>query len=283
MEQFARGMPTQLPTGYGDYIQQMMNAMQTGLPTPVPEQWGAMQPYAQEMMQTGRPVDVGGWWKAQQPLAERYIKEQSEQAMEQAGLMGLRYSTPAQRMIGDITGRTTEALWGDLAGRELGAQEQARQRQLAGQQQMYGLGAGVAGLGEQARARQMGAFPYMYQGMQLPTQLAEANKARALQAAGGLMGVGGQYAQLPLQVSAQAMNMGQAMQQQRQQAFQPLYQEFLRRLPEMSPWLTLGMQGTAMPFQSVPQMYQPSFLSQLMNVGTQVPYMGGQQGFGWWG
>jgi hypothetical protein len=135
-----------------------------------PWQWGqASDVYSR--FAGGLPTSTEDWWQAQQAPFERTISDQAKQLAEQMGLGGLRYSTPMGYGIADITGRETGKLYGGLAERQLGLTEAAKDRGmmaaggLAGMgqqylqapqdwaQRMYGMGAGMTGLGQSALDR----------------------------------------------------------------------------------------------------------------------------------
>lgn len=132
---------------------------------PYPQQWGTASNVMTRFAE-GLPTDTGAWWEAQQAPFERRISDQAKQVAEQMGLGGLRYSTPMTGQIADITGRESANLFGQLAERQLGLTEAAKDRglQAAGgltglgqqylnapqewAQQMYGMGSGMTALGQ---------------------------------------------------------------------------------------------------------------------------------------
>lgn len=132
---------------------------------PYPQQWGTASNVMTRFAE-GLPTDTGAWWEAQQAPFERRISDQAKQVAEQMGLGGLRYSTPMTGQIADITGRESANLFGQLAERQLGLTEAAKDRGLQaaggltglGQQylnapqewarQMYGMGSGMTALGQ---------------------------------------------------------------------------------------------------------------------------------------
>ena len=181
-----------------------------------PQQWGQAAEVLGPMAYTGMPTPQSPWYQQAKGVAETDIRNAIAQANEQMGMKGLRWSTPAmergQRIAGEIMGQTGL----EWTGRELDAQEQARQRQLA--------------------------------------------------ATGQLAGLGQQYFQAPMDYASATRQQALAMQQARQNMFQPLYQEFLRTSPESSPWLRAALAFSGINFpQAQPQMYQPSGLSQFLD------------------
>ena len=89
---------------------------------------------------------------------------------------------------------------------------------------------------------------------------------RSLTAAQGLGNIAQQRWNMPLQYASQAMGMGQNMQQQYQNMFNPQYQEFLRTAAENNPWLNQAMGATSLTGQYTPQTYQQSFLTNILGM-----------------
>jgi len=200
------------------YMPPLPATPQTNIPWP--EQWGTATKTLTGMAETGMPTTYAPWYQQARQVATQDISDAIRQAAEQAGLGGMRWSTPLGRTAQDIAGRTMGRVGTEWLGKEIGALEQARQRQLAATGQLAPLGQAV-----------------------------------------------GQY---PMDIAQRAMQMGQAMTGQRQAAISPLYQEFMRQIPEASPWLQLALGATQMPFTQAPQMYQPSLYSQMLGAGAAV-------------
>lgn len=217
----------------------MTNAAYTGLPTQNPWQWNLGSQMATGMAATGMPVDQSASYQAQKAVAQQNIQDEINQAAERANLTGLRWSTPLGQSAQNIAGKYMTQLGASTTAQEAAAQEAARGRQQQAYNQMYQFGQGTSGLTESAAGRQMSA-------------------------AGQLPGIGSLYAQYPMQLAQQGMQTGTALQQAQQAGIAPLLQEFLRTTPEASPWLTYAMQAVGLPFQSQPQMYQPSGASQAL-------------------
>ena len=93
----------------------------------------------------------------------------------------------------------------------------------------------------------------------------QGQRMAMLGAAGGLGQLGGQYAQLPLNVSQTMMGLGGAQQQMQQQELDRQREEWLRQQPEYSPYLQYQQQATQVPYG--PQTYQPGFASNMMDIG----------------
>jgi len=197
------------------------------------------------MGETGMPTSYAPAYQAAKGVVQTDVLDAIKQAAEQAGLAGTRWSSTLGRSAQDIAGRRMAELGAGWTAQELGAQEAARGRQLSALQPMYQFGAGGAGLAESA-------------------------KDRGMQAAGMLPQLGQMYANLPMDWSQRMMGMGGMLQGQYQDALNKSYQDFLRTSPEMSPWLQAAMGYFGTPSQMAPQQYQPSFLSNLMGMGSSV-------------
>ena len=195
----------------------VLGSFAQGMPTGVPNIWNQGAGIASQMGQTGMPTDTSPAYQASKKVVEQDTIDAIKQAAEQAGLSGLRWSTPMGRTAQDIAGRNMAQLGASWTQQEMGAQEAARQRQLEGSNQMFQYGAGSAGLEESA-------------------------KNRSMQAVSGLQGLGGQYLQAPQDWAQQMYGMGSGMQGQGQQALDKYYQDFMRLLPENSPWLQMAQQ-----------------------------------------
>jgi hypothetical protein len=219
-----------------------------GLPTAMPWQWGYGSDVAAQMAETGMPASQAEWYQQAKGVAETDILDAIKQAAEQAGLKGTRWGRPLGRTAQDIAGRTMGRVGLEWTGRELAAQEAARQRQMQALPQMYQFGAGTAGL-------------------------TEAAKQRGLQAAGMLPGIGQQYLQAPQDWAQRMMGMGGMMQGLGQQGLERARQEVMRRFPESSPWYQLAG-GLTQPGGMIPQQYQPSGFGQLLGgLGSLLPLL----------
>jgi hypothetical protein len=166
----------------GDYYTGMMNANYA-----MPQAWTDMYGMSKQMAQTGNPVDYTGWWNAQQPMLQNQLKNIYDMVSQ-----GAAQANPGVASTGTpwaITNLGTQALqnlFGQYAGLATQGMENAANRQLQGLSQMYGLGAGEAGLSENALNRGM-------------------------EAAGGLTGLGSLYANLPLSVASSMGGLGQSL------------------------------------------------------------------------
>ena len=126
--------------GQGEWAKWFSQFFSGGQPQTGPEDIGPVYDWLSPMnkatdimggiAESGSPVDYSGWWGANLPKMQRTIEDQSKNAAEMMGLGGMRWSTPLQRNITDITGRETNSAWSDFAKMSLGGQEAAKQRQL---------------------------------------------------------------------------------------------------------------------------------------------------------
>jgi len=211
-----------------------------GIQLPTPWQWTFGSNILRGIAKTGLPVSQEPWYQRAKEVADIDIENAIANAAEQAGLTGLRWSTPLARTAQDVSGKIMARTGLEREARELAALEAARQRQLSALGQLFTYGQGQAGLTQAALQAQ-------------------------LQALSGLTGLGGMYAQLPLQVSDQMMR-------------QALIQQQLQMNQMFPPWMQgmLGLLGSQPGY--APQMYQPSFLTQLMGIVPSVlPWiLGGQ-------
>jgi hypothetical protein len=182
-----------------------------------PKELGWASDVLGEYAYTGRPADWSPYYQQAKQAVNYDILDAINQAKEQAGLGGMRWSSPLGRSAQDIAARTMANLGTTYTQQQLGALENA------------------------------------------------AN--RGLTAAGMLPGVAQQYQQMPLDLSAALYNMGSGLQGAYQNMISPYYNEAMRMAQENNPWLQFGQQVSALPFQSVPQQYQQSFLSQLLGLG----------------
>lgn len=212
---------------------------QTGNPVDIPEQWARATANANQMWNLGgMPTDTSEWYERAKAVAQRDTDDEIKEAIEQAGLTGTRWSTSMGRTSADIAGKNMATLGAEFARQTMEAQEAARQRQLAANEQLYGAGTGYAGLDTDARNR-------------------------AMSAASGLTGLGQYMTRYPMDISNQMFQQGTVLQNQDQAAYAAQLQEFLRGANEYNPWLSYMMQlGTG---QGIPQMYTPGVGSQLLS------------------
>ena len=237
-----------------DTASDVMTQFAQGLPTQIPWQWQQGSDIASQMAQTGMPTSYEPMYQQAKSIAERDTQRAIDQASEQAGLQGLRWSTPLGQTAQRIAGENMANLGLGFAGQEMGALEAARGRQMGGVGQLQGFGAGTAGL-------------------------TEAAKNRGMQAAGGLTGLGQQYLDAPQDWASQMYQMGAGMQQQGQSALDRYRQDYMRMAPEFNPWTQQAMTYWGTPSQMGYQQYHPSVMSQAMggagNIGMMAAGLGG--------
>lgn len=116
----------------------------------------------------------------------------------------------------------------------------------------------------------------------LPWEFAaqEAARGRQMGTAGGLTGLGGQYLYAPMNIAERMAGMGGRAQEAQRREIDPVYQNWLREQEENSPWLQYAMDfgGGQVPYG--PQMYEPGWSSQLMDIGGTLGTMGMFQNWG---
>ena len=219
---------------------------QAGNPMTSPTAWGtAENAYNQMLGGQGNPVDVMGWWGAQQPVFQTQMSDYAKQAAEQAGMGGTRWSSPLLTNIADQTSRGLQNLTADFAGRNISAQEAARDRMMGSMSGLSNLGQGQANFGQQDAMNMMNA-------------------------ASGLGGIGTNQFNAPMQ-AAQAMgNMGNQLYNQQTGMMNQMY---------TPPWMQGAQNAAYMSAYGQPQTYQPSFGENMLGIaGTLLPYANfGQQ------
>jgi hypothetical protein len=203
---------------------------------PFPEQWnqagniysqlagmGGWQSPLQQMYSSGMPVDVSGLGEHYRTVGSTMMEDFTKQAAEQAGLGGLRWSTPLTGQIAEQGRRLGENFGLSMAQADIAAQEAARQRM------MGGIGMGMGG--------QMGALQ-------------------------GLTGLGREYMYGPMNISQGMMGLGNQMQSQQMnpylpyavgmagqgqyvpQQYQPsMFSQGLNITSALIPWLMQGQSG----------------------------------------
>ena len=220
-----------------------------GLPTQQPWQWQQGSDIASQMAQTGMPTSYEPMYQQAKSIAQRDTTAAIKQAAEQAGLSGMRWSTPLGQTAQRIAGENMANLGLGFAGQEMGALEAASGRQMGGVDQLYGFGQGTTGL-------------------------TEAAKNRGMQAAGGLTGLGQQYLNAPQDWAAQMYQMGGGMQQQAQSGLDRYMQDYMRMSPEYNPWVNQGMSYWGTPSQMGYQQYNPSAMSQIGGLASGLGMLG---------
>ena len=214
-------------------------------PTANPAAWGTAQNAYNQMVGGGQPVDVTGWWGAQQPVFQTQMSDYAKQAAEQAGMGGTRWSSPLLTNITEQTGRGLQNLTADFAGRQIAADEAARQRMMESMTGLSNLGQGQVGLDQ-------------------------ANMARMMQGAGGLAGIGSLQFAAPMQAAQALQQSGNNMFNQQSNMMNQMY---------TPPWMQGALQASGQSAYGTPQTYQPSFGENMLGIAGQLlPYanFGGQ-------
>jgi len=214
-------------------------------PQAAPTAWGTAENAYNQMLPGGQPVDVTGWWNAQQPVFQTQMSDYAKQAAEQAGMGGMRWSSPLLTNIAEQTGRGLQNLTADFAGRQISADEAARQRMMESMTGLSNLGQGQANLGL-------------------------ANTANMFTGAGGLANIGSLQFQAPMQAAQALQNSGNQMFNQQSNMMNQMYNP---------PWMQGALQASGQSAYGTPQTYQPSFGENMLGIAGQLlPYanFGGQ-------
>ena len=206
----------------------------------VPSAWTTGLGTLTPMAQTGMPTSSDEWWAATQDVTNRNINDAIKNAAEQAGLGGLRWSTPLGYTAQDIAGRQMGEAAQQWADRAMQAQEAARQRQLESTNQLFQYGQGQYQMSQDEMRRRMQA-----------AQAGANNDMRKFQMAMQVFGLGNQ--------------MGFQNQDAQQQAINASYNN-----PYMN-YANSWLQSQ----QQVPQTYQPSAFSNAAGAYTAANAMGG--------
>jgi len=238
-------VPNQGGTGYGG-----------GGKIQTPSSWTTGMEALTPMAQTGQPVSSDEWWSATQGVTNREIEDAIKNAAEQAGLGGMRWSTPLGYTAQDISGKYMGEATQQWADREMAAQEAAKQRQLEATNQLYQYGQGQYQMDKDALARRQAAA----NAAASAARYAEAQRtAQMNNAASALMGLGGQKAGLGLDVTNAMYNMGTGMQSSQQNAINSSYN---------NPYMTYANQYLASQPSGQQQTYQPSTASNVLGAVT---------------
>jgi hypothetical protein len=214
----------------------IFSAFGQGMPTQVPGQWqtatGIGNYYGSN---GGQPTSADPWYQAAVQNANNNITDSINQAKEQAGLGGMRWSTPLGRTAQQVAGQQMASIAPQYAQLTQQALENAAGRQMQAGQQLYNIGQGTSGL-------------------------EEAAKERAMTAGQNLSNLGTQYFNMPFQTSQALMNEGQAGQTAQQNQANTWLQQWQQQQPYNNPWLNLGssMVGAQGQAQYTPQQYQQS-------------------------
>ena len=142
--------------------------------------------------------------------------------------------------------------------------EAAEQFGLGGMRYSSGLGQQLGRIGAETTAGIMPQYWAMGMGAQ------EAARGRQMGAAQNLWGAGGDYARLPMETGERMLGMSGELQRQQMASMYPALAEMNRMYPENNPYLQMGQQFPYGSFQQQPQMFDQSFMSQLLGAGTAI-------------
>ena len=219
------------------------------------------------MSQTGMPVSSDEWWSATQAVTDQKTKEAIQNAAEQAGLGGMRWSTPLGYTAQDLAGQYQNEANQSWADRQMQAEEAARQRQHEATSQLYQYGQGQYQMGKDALARRAAAAAAARGASQWQQQMAFDQQKWADQmgitGANALSGIGTERAGLGLNVTQQMYNMGQGMQGAEQNAINASYN---------NPYMNYGTQYLASQPSGQQQTYQPSTASNVLGTLSSLPW-----------
>lgn len=102
----------------------------------LPEQWTTGANTLTQMTETGMPTDISAWYQEQLPVWQQQNADESMRLAELAGVGGTRWGTPLQRNILDYATRSANELNAQAMGKQLEAEEAARQRQIEAANQL---------------------------------------------------------------------------------------------------------------------------------------------------
>ncbi len=227
-----------------------------------PEAWTTGLATLNPMAQTGMPTSSDEWWAATQGVTNRSIEDAIKNAAEQAGLGGMRWSTPLGYTAQDISGKYMGEASQQWADREMAAQEAARQRQLEATGQLYQYGQGQYQMDKDALARRAAAANAAASASRYADAQRQAQMNMAAQA---LMGLGGQRAGLGLDVVNAMYGMGTGMQNNQQNSINASYN---------NPYANMAQGYLSSQPSGQQQTYQPSTGSQIGGmIGAMTPWI----------
>lgn len=102
----------------------------------LPETWNVGSNTLTQMTETGMPTDINAWYQEQLPVWQQQNQDESMRLAELAGVGGTRWGTPLQRNIVDYATRSANELNAQAMGKQLEADEAARQRQIEAANQL---------------------------------------------------------------------------------------------------------------------------------------------------
>ena len=165
---------------------------------------------------------------------------------EQAGLGGMRWSSPLQRNIADMIQRGQTGLYGEAMGRQFESQEAAKQRMLQAMGMMSEIGAGQA-------------------------QAGAAGAGLNMQAAQNLFGWGSAENELAMSLAGQLGGFGQGQFGMEQAQYGDIYNP---------PWMQQGQGVLGQAGGGYPATYQPSIWENLAGAASYLPGIVGAFGGG---
>ncbi len=204
-----------------------------------PSSWTTGMNALTPMAQTGQPVSSDPWWTAMQKNTAYNTENAIKNAAEQAGLSGLRWSTPMGRQAQEIAGNFQNQAAQQWADREMAAQEAARQRQLGATSQLYQYGQGQY-------------------------QMSQDELARQAAAASAMGNLGSQKASFTRGLASDLFNMGNSMYGMQRQEVGDSYG---------NPYMDYGMDYLSRQQTGLPQTYDQSTMSQILGAAQgAMPY-----------
>lgn len=108
---------------------------------PMPQEWGEASDFFANMLQTGKPTSSADWYTQAKQQAGYDVENAIKQAAEQAGLSGMRWSTPLGATAQRIGAESAAGLGTQFAQQQMSALEAARARQMQ-------VGVGLQGMGQ---------------------------------------------------------------------------------------------------------------------------------------
>lgn len=220
--------------------------------------WGNVSDAIIQMLGEGAPVDTGALYDAAKAVGLRDLEENAKGMAEKFDVGGLRFSTPLQANITRESERLSENLANQQAQANIAAQENARSRMMQAMGLGTAQGSAEAGLGLSNAGNQLTADV-----QNAANQL--SGYGNQLGAVNSLIGLGSNYAQLPLQVAGSMDQLNQSMYGQDQSALNNA---------QMNPWLNYAMQLSGQSPYGIQQGYQPSTWTQLLGgLSGSLPYL----------
>ena len=240
--------PFPFPDQWANASNYFTNLLGSGVQTPWQYGYGSGQ--LQNMIDAnGQPIDINAYAEAQLPLYQTMMEDMTKQSQESAGLSGTRWSTSLGNEIAEQGRRLTENYGADIANKWMQAQEAAMQRKMGGLGMMLPYGQAEANLGLQNTQNQM-------------------------YGASALQGIGSDHLYAPMNIAQGLAGLGNMTYGQQQSGIDSQMNDS---------WLQAALALGSQQSQQYPQMYNPSFSSQMFGLaGNVAPYafrgnQGGEQ------